>query len=132
MFKKTKILLRWSLLIPIFATHFVQAWLPCGLNSYIILYFILLSMTQAHAIYWGNWESVVWKIWVGSFWTFCMSPTYACYQVGMSPSPQAYEKGLVPRIFTPKELSSNYDLKFLPKPIFAFKHSWLPLANSSC
>ena len=42
------------MLIPIFATHFVQARLPCGLNSYIILYFILLSMAQAHATYWGK------------------------------------------------------------------------------
>ena len=42
------------MLIPIFTTHFVQAWLPCGLNSYIILYFILLSMAQAHATYWGK------------------------------------------------------------------------------
>ena len=75
------------MLIPIFATHFIQARfnqarLPCGLNSCIILYFILLSMTQAYATYGRNWGSMVWKVWVGSFQTFCMSPTHACYQVG--------------------------------------------------
>ena len=75
------------MLIPIFATHFIQARfnqarLPCGLNSCIILYFILLSMTQAYATYGRNWGSMVWKVWVGSFRTFCMSPTHACYQVG--------------------------------------------------
>ena len=47
------------LLITIFATHslqarFNQAWLSHGLNLCIIFYFILLSMTQAHAIYWGK------------------------------------------------------------------------------
>ena len=44
------------MLIPIFTTHFIQARfkqarLPCKLNSCIILYFILLSMVQAHATY---------------------------------------------------------------------------------
>ena len=47
------------MLISIFATHFVQAQfnqarLPYGLNSYILFYFILLSMAQAHATYRGN------------------------------------------------------------------------------
>ena len=46
-------------LIPIFMTHFLQARfnqarLPCRFNSCIIFYFILLSMTQVHVIYWGN------------------------------------------------------------------------------
>ena len=50
------------MLIPIFATHFVQARLPCGLNSCIILYFILLSMAQAHATY-GEIE----KVWFGGY-----------------------------------------------------------------
>ena len=54
--KKKNTILCLCLLIPIFATHFVQArfkqvWLPCGLNSCIILYFILLNMAQAHATY---------------------------------------------------------------------------------
>ena len=49
----------WQLLIPIFTTHvlealFNQARLPCGLNSCIIVYFILLNVAQAHATYWGN------------------------------------------------------------------------------
>ena len=48
----------------------------------LFFYFILLSMAQAHATHEGNWESVVWRVWVGSFQIFCMSPTYACYQVG--------------------------------------------------
>ena len=43
----------------IFATHFLQArfnqaWLHCELNSCIILYFILLSIVQAHMTYRGN------------------------------------------------------------------------------
>ena len=44
------------MLIPIFVTHFLRAqfnqlqW-PCGLNSCIILYFILLSMAEAHVTY---------------------------------------------------------------------------------
>ena len=48
---------------------------------YYIL-FILLSMAQAHATYGGNWGSVIWRVWVGSFRTFCMSLAHACYQVG--------------------------------------------------
>ena len=54
-------------LIPIFATHFVQARfkqarLPYDLNSYGILYFILLSMAQAHATY-GKIE----EVWFGGY-----------------------------------------------------------------
>ena len=45
---------------------------------YYIL-FILLSMAQARATYGGNWGSVAWRVWVGSFQTFCMSPAHACY-----------------------------------------------------
>ena len=41
-------------LIPIFTIHFLQARLNCGLNSCIILYFILLSMNQAYVTYGGN------------------------------------------------------------------------------
>ena len=40
-----------GVLISIFATHFLQAQPPCGCNSCIILYFIPLSKTQAHATY---------------------------------------------------------------------------------
>ena len=55
------------MLIPIFATHFVQArfkqaQLSCELNSCIILYFILLSMAQAHATY-GEIE----EVWFGGY-----------------------------------------------------------------
>ena len=65
--------LRGLMLIPIFATHFVQARfkqarLSCELNLCIILYFILLSMAQAHAIsreieevWFGGYESVFFK-----------------------------------------------------------------------
>ena len=76
------------MLISIFATHFVwaqfnQVRLPYGFNSCsIFFYFILLSISQAHATHGGNWRSVVWRVWVGSFQTFCISPTQACYQVG--------------------------------------------------
>ena len=65
----------YNLLIPIFATHFVQARfkqarLSCELNSCIILYFILLSMAQAYATY-GEIE----EVWFGGygsvpFWHF--------------------------------------------------------------
>ena len=48
---------------------------------YYIL-FILLSMAQAHVTYGGNLGNVVWRVWVGSFRTFCMSLAHACYQVG--------------------------------------------------
>ena len=41
----------YTLLVLIFATYFVQARLSYGLNSCIILYFIFLSMAQAHATY---------------------------------------------------------------------------------
>ena len=52
-----------QLLIPIFATYFVQAQfkqarLSCELNSCIILYFILLSIGQVHATY-GEIEEVL-------------------------------------------------------------------------
>ena len=55
--------------IPILTTHFLQvwfnwAWLCYWPNSCIILYFILLIMIQSYVIYWENWESVIWKIWV--------------------------------------------------------------------
>ena len=75
------------LLILIFVTHSLQAranqaWPHYGPNLYTKLYFILLSMAQAHVIYGRNGGSVVWKVWIGSFRTFCMSPAQACYQVG--------------------------------------------------
>ena len=153
-------------------THFLQALfnqarLPCGLNSCIIFYFIILSMTQAHATYWGkrekhipfatipwshllaihtcfcdtfstspiqpsltslwtrfiyyilfiflsmaqahvtiweNWGSVVWRVWVSFFWTFCMS-LYPCVLPsgqGTLVAPQAHGGGLVSKISTPK------------------------------
>ena len=47
----------YMLLISILATHFLQARLPCELNSCIILYFILLSMAKAHVTY-GKIEEV--------------------------------------------------------------------------
>ena len=56
-----------SVSIPIFATHFLQAQfnqtrLPYGLDSCIIFYFILLSMTQAHVTY-GEIE----EVWFGGY-----------------------------------------------------------------
>ena len=55
------------MLIPIFVTHFVQARfkqarLSCDLNSCIILYYILLSMAQAHTTY-GEIE----EVWFGGY-----------------------------------------------------------------
>ena len=55
------------MLIPIFVTRFVQARfkqarLSCELNSCIMLYFILLSMAQAHATY-GEIE----EVWFGGY-----------------------------------------------------------------
>ena len=63
-----------TMLIPIFVTHFVQArfnqaWLPCGLNSCIILYFILLIMAQAHATY-GEIE----EVWFGGYGSVSFGP----------------------------------------------------------
>ena len=63
------------LLIPIFATCFIQARfkqarLSCELNSCIILlYFILLSMTQAHATY-GEIE----EVWFGVYGLVLFKP----------------------------------------------------------
>ena len=56
-------------LIPIFAIHFIQARLPCELNSCILLYFILLSMTQAHATY-GEIE----EVWFGGYGSVPFGP----------------------------------------------------------
>ena len=57
------------LLIPILATHFLQARLPYGLNLCIIFYLILLSMAQAHVTYgeieevwFGGYESVSFRL----------------------------------------------------------------------
>ena len=62
------------MLIPIFATHFVQARfrqarLSCELNSCIILYFILLSVAQAHATY-GEIE----EVWFGGYGSVPFGP----------------------------------------------------------
>ena len=53
-FPSQKNLLIKGVFIPIFATHFLQAQPSRGSNSCIILYFIFLSKTQAHATYWRN------------------------------------------------------------------------------
>ena len=55
------------MLIPIFATHFLQtrfnqAQLHCELNSCITFYFIFLSMAQAHVTY-GEIE----EVWFGGY-----------------------------------------------------------------
>ena len=83
----TRMPARGLMLILIFATHSLQArlnqvWPYYGLDSYTKLYFILSSMAQTHMIYGGNWGSVVWRVWVSSFQTFCMSLAHVCYQVG--------------------------------------------------
>ena len=57
------------LLISILATHFLQARLPCELNSCIILYFILLSMAKAHVTY-GKIE----EVWFGGYESFSFRP----------------------------------------------------------
>ena len=57
-----------NLLIPIFMTHFYKLNLIMG--SIHVSYHIIL--TQAHAIYGGNWGSVVWRVWIDFFWTFYM------------------------------------------------------------
>ena len=64
----------YMLLIPILTTHFLQARfnqarLPCGLNSYIIFYFILLSMAQAHVTY-GEIE----EVWFGGYGLVSFEP----------------------------------------------------------
>ena len=71
-------------MIPIFATHSLQAQLNraqphYGLNSCIILYFILLNMVQAHATtYLENWESVIQRVWVSSFLRWQNQPKPIC------------------------------------------------------
>ena len=62
------------LLIPIFATCFIQARfkqarLSCELNSCIILYYILLSMAQAYATY-GEIE----EVWFGGYGLVLFKP----------------------------------------------------------
>ena len=77
----------YMLLILIFVTHSLQAranqaWPHYGPDLYTKLYFILLSMAEAHVIYERNGGSVGWRVWIGSFWTYCMSLAHAYYQVG--------------------------------------------------
>ena len=60
--------------MPIFATHFLQtrfnqARLPCGLNSCIIFYFILLSMAQAHVTY-----REIEEVWFGGYGLVSFKP----------------------------------------------------------
>ena len=96
------------MLIPIFATHFVQAQLPCELNLCIILYFILLSMTQAHATY-GEIE----KVWFGGYGLVPLdllhdpSPCVLPSKQGTLVAPLTHGGGLVPEISTSKELSCS-------------------------
>ena len=96
---------------------------------------------------WGNWRSVVWRVWVSSFRTFCMSPAYACYSSCELPSgqgtlvaPLAHGGGLVPKISTLKELLCSGWLRpnFFALPFFGLKHiaypKWLTLsvATTKC
>ena len=96
------------MLIPISTTHFVQARfkqarLPCGLNSCITLYFILLSIAQAHATY-GEIE----KVWFGGYGLVPLdllhepSPCVLPSGQGTLVAPQAHGIGLVSKISTPK------------------------------
>ena len=92
------------MLILIFATHFVQArfnqaQLPYGLNSCIILYFILLSMTQAHVT--CGLEGMGWFI-----LDLLHEPNPCVLPSGQGTlvASQAYRGGLVSKISTLKQL----------------------------
>ena len=98
------------MLIPIFATHFLrarfnQAQLSCELNLCIILYFIILSMAQAHATYWKKLRKCGLKN-MGRFLSDLFHEPSPC----VLPSGQetlvahlAHGVGLVPKISTLKE-----------------------------
>ena len=73
-------------LIPIFMTHLIQARLPFELNSWILLYFILLSRAQAYVKYWGTLRKCDLE---GMRWflsNLLHEPTHACYQVARDTS----------------------------------------------
>ena len=118
-------------------THFCETFFYKP-NSCIMFYFILLSMTQAHATYWGNWRSVVWRVWVSFFRTFYMSQAHVCYQVGKG---HWKHLRLMEEVLYQKFLSQNsfyalpdYGPEFLPKPFFPLKmvgYHWPTSAASS-
>ena len=80
--------------------RFNQARLPHGLNSCIILCFILLSMTQAHVTYWGKLRKCDLEGMSRFLLNFlhepspCMLPS----EQGTLVVPQAHEGDLVPKI----------------------------------
>ena len=91
-------------LIPIFATHFLQARLSYGLNSCIIFYFILLRMAQAHATYWGKLRKCGLEG-MGRFLSDLLyepSPCVLPSGQGTLVAPQAHGISLVSKISTPK------------------------------
>ena len=98
-----------SVLIPIFATYFLQARfnqarLPCELNSCIIFYFILLSMAQAHVTYWGKLKKCGLEG-MGRFLSDLLlepSPCVLPSGQGTLVAHQAHGIGLVSKISTPK------------------------------
>ena len=99
------------MLIPIFTIHFLRArfnkaQLPCGLNSYIILYFIILSMTQAHATYWGKLRKCGLKGMDRFLSNLLHEPSLCVLPSGKGTlvAPLAHGGGFVPEISTPKQL----------------------------
>jgi len=115
------------MLILIFATHFLQAQfnqvqLPCGLNSCTILYYIFLSMAQAHVTYLGKLRKCDFKG-MGQFLSNLLHEPSKCVlasEQGTLVAHQVHKRGLVPKIFTQNSLYvlADYGLKFLPKPFF--------------
>ena len=127
-------------LIPIFVTHFVQAWfnqaqLPCGLDSCIILYFILLIMAQAHATY-GEIE----EVWFGGYglvpfgpfaWAQPMRATKWARDTDSTLG--SWNRSCIQN-FHPKIvfiLWVTVAQSFCLNHFFSFKNGWLSLANFS-
>ena len=129
------------MLIPIFATHFVQArfkqaQLPCELNSCIILYFILLSMAQAHATY-----REIEEVWFGGYGSVPFGPfTWAQPKRATkwakdTGNTSGSWRRSCPQNFHPETafmLWVTVVQSFCPNPFFSFKNGWLSLANFSC
>ena len=122
-------------------THFLQAQfnqarLPCGLNSCILFYFVLLSMAQAYATCWGKLRKCGLEGMGRFLLDFLHEPRPCVLPSGQETliASQAHEGGLVSKISTLKQFLCSGWLwpKVSVQTLFSFKHNWLPLANSIC
>ena len=108
--------------------RFNQARLPCGLNSCILFYFVLLSMAQAHATCWGKLRKCGLE---GMGWfllDFLHKPSPCVLPSGQETliASQAHEGGLVSKISTIKQFLCSGWLwpKVSVQTLFSFKHNW--------